>query len=104
MERTELVRKYLEYQDSGQVDELLGLLTDDVVLVYPMGTSSSKAQVEQALRARPGAFKPEYGEIEVDDETAKVSGKLPPGMPISSVNLSFWFSGELISRIEITMA
>jgi hypothetical protein len=104
VDRRELVQKYLEYQDSGRVDELLGLLSDDIVLVYPMGTSSSKAQVEQALRARPGAFKPEYGEIEVEGDRAKVSGKLPPGMPISAVNLSFGFSGDLISRIEISMS
>ena len=104
MSAEETVKKYLEYQDSGQVDPLLTLLTDDVVLVYPMGTSTGKAQVEQALRSRPGMVKPEYGPIEVDGNRAKVGGKLPAGMMISSVNLNFELAAGLIRRIEITMS
>ena len=93
MSHEDSVKKYLELQDSGQVEPLLAMLTDDVVLVYPMGTSNGKAQVEQALRSRPGAMKPEYGDITVDGDKAKVAGKLPPGMMISSVNLAFELAG-----------
>jgi hypothetical protein len=104
MSAEETIKKYLEYQDSGQIEPLLGLLTEDASLVYPMGTSNGKAQIEQALRSRPGMVKPEYGPIEVDGNRAKVVGKLAPGMMISSVNLSFDLSGDLIERIEITMS
>jgi ketosteroid isomerase-like protein len=104
MGREDVVKKYLEYQDSGNVEGVLGLLSDDAVLVYPMGTSSGKAQVEQALRSRPGMVKPDYGEITVEGDRARVSGKLPPGMMISAVNLAFEFDADLIKRIEITMA
>lgn len=103
MDRQTLVKQYLEYQDSGRVDELVTLLADDAVLVYPMGTSSGKAAVEAALRSRPGLFKPDYGEVQFEGDRATVAGKLPPGMPISGLNLSFEFSGDLIRRIEITM-
>ena len=104
MSHEETVKKYLEYQDSGQVEPLLALLTDDVVLVYPMGTSDGKAQVEQALRSRPGIMKPEYGEVAVDGDKAKVAGKLPPGMMISAVNLAFELASDKIKRIEISMS
>ena len=104
MDKIETVKKYLEYQDSGQVESLLALLSDDAVLVYPMGTSNGKPAIEAALRSRPGMFKPDYGDVEVDTDRAKVIGKLPPGMPISAVTISFEFAGDLIKRIEITMS
>ncbi len=103
MDRADLVKKYLEYQDSGQVEPLLALLTDDAVLVYPMRSANGKTEVEAALRARPGMFKPDYGDVEVEGDKAKVVGKLPPGMMIAAVTISIEFAGDLIKRVEIAM-
>ena len=104
MGHADTVRQYLEYQDSGQVEPLLALLSDDAELVYPMASAQGKQAIEQALRSRPGMFKPDYGEVEVDGDRAKVVGKLPPGMMVSAVTISFEFAGDLIRRIEISMA
>jgi ketosteroid isomerase-like protein len=104
MSSEETIAKYLEYQDTGQVEPLLALLTDDAVLVYPMRSANGKAEIEQALRSRPGMFKPDYGPVEIEGDRAKVVGKLPPGMMISAVTISFELAGNLIKRVEIAMA
>jgi hypothetical protein len=104
VDRAEVVKSYLEFQDSGQVEPLLALLTDDAVLVYPMRSANGKAEIEAALRSRPGMFKPDYGEVELEGDKATVVGKLPPGMMISAVTIKFEFAGGLISRIELAMA
>jgi hypothetical protein len=96
-------KEYLEYQDSGQVEPLLALLVDDK-LVYPMASADGKPAIEQALRSRPGLFKPDYGDVQVEGDRAKVVGKLPAGMMISAVTIGFEFDGDLIKRVEITMA
>jgi ketosteroid isomerase-like protein len=100
----ETVKKYLELQDSGQVERLLALLSDDAELVYPMASAKGKQAIEQAFRSRPGMFKPDYGEVDVEGDRAKVVGKLPPGMMVSAVTISFEFAGDLIRRVEISMA
>ncbi len=104
MAQEDTVKSYLEFQDTGQVEPLLALLTDDAVLVYPMRSANGKAEIEAALRSRPGMFKPEYGPVEVGGDKARVVGKLPPGMMISAVTISFELSGDLIKRVEIAMA
>lgn len=104
MDRTETVKKYLEYQDSGRVDELLGLLSDDAVMVYPMRSATGKAEIADALRSRPGMIKPSYGEIKLEGDGAEVAGTLPEGSPIPAVTFNFAFEGDLIRRVEIKMS
>jgi hypothetical protein len=104
MSRMEVVRRYLELQDSNQIDELLQLLTDDAVMSYPMrGPANGKREIEEALKSRPGVFKPEYADATEAGEGVEVVGKLPQGSPIPAVTFSFGFKGNLISRIEIRM-
>jgi ketosteroid isomerase-like protein len=104
LSRIDVVRKYLELQDSNQIEDLLGLLADDAVMSYPMrGPARGKQEIEEALRTRPGVFKPEYADAVEKGETVEVVGKLPAGSPIPAVTFSFGFQGELISRIDIRM-
>jgi ketosteroid isomerase-like protein len=104
MSRLETVRRYLELQDTNQIEDLLTLLSDDVTMTYPMrGTVRGKAAVAEALRSRPGIFKPQYADAVDGGDRVEVVGKLPEGSPIPAVTFSFGFDGDLISRIEIRM-
>lgn len=104
MSRIETVRRYLELQDSNKIDELLDLLSDDATMSYPMrGPARGKQEIGEALRSRPGIFKPEYADAVESGEEVEVVGKLPAGSPIPAVTFCFGFDGELINRIEIRM-
>lgn len=105
--RTDLAKQYLEKSVANDVDGALALLTDDVVLNRGMlGSATGKQAVGDAMRNRPagmGGFAPTFEDPVETGDQVQVKGNLPPGspFPISSLNWTFDFDGDKISRIEI---
>jgi len=98
--RIDLAKQYLAFQQQRKIDDLLGLMADDVTLILPMvGTVSGKAAVEKQLRARPGGGgNTAWQDPSEEGEAIVVSGTAPFGL----VKVQFAFDkSDKIKTVEV---
>ncbi len=101
--RTDLARRYLDYQRENKLDDLLALVADDVSLTLPMaGTTSGKPAVEKQLRSRPAGerlSKLEWAEPAEDGDTVTLVGT---GGQFGAIRLMLTFnSDDKVSKVEV---
>lgn len=104
--RIELARQYIGYQRERKIDELLGMLADDIVMTNPMtGSTSGKAAVEQQMRTRPaggGGMNLTWSEPEEEGDSVKVLGS---GSPFGTIKVVLAFNADdKINKIDIGLA
>ena len=89
----ELLTRWMDATRRGDVDTVLGLVTDDVVFLVPGRPPMHKAQFEAGLRAQAGASAPRFdGSAEIEElqlagdwafarTRLQVTGTPPDGSP-----------------------
>ena len=114
--RTEIVSLYLDAQktrDEAKLTQLEQLMTDDVTMSSPMGSTSGKDKIVGRMRKGGSGQmaqmmeKLEWGAPAEAGGQVSVGADLPPGLPlpfpIRGIDLKFSFSAEdRISRIDLS--
>ena len=108
--RIELTKQYMEYQRDQKIDELIGVLANDVTMSSPMtGSISGKDAVAEQINNMPigrGGDGP-MGNITWQDPEAvgddvKVLGT---GSPMGTLKIQLGFNDDdLINKIELGLA
>jgi hypothetical protein len=98
----------MDYQREQKLDEMLAMLTDDVVMTNPMmGTITGKAALEQQMRSRPmggggGMAGITWSDPEEEVDTVKILGS---GSPFGTIKIVLTFnSDDKINKIEAGLA
>ena len=106
--RTDLARQYIDYQRERKTDEMLAMLSDNVVMSSPMtGTVTGKDALAEQMRNRPmggggGGMNLTWSEPEEEGDSIKVVGS---GSPFGPIKIVFTFNAEdKISKIEAGLA
>jgi len=114
--RTEIVTLYLDAQksrDEAKLTQLEALLTDDVTLASPMGSTSGKDKIIGRMRKGGSGQMAQMMESLVWSVPSETDGKvsvgaaLPPGLPlpfpIRGIDMKFSFTAEdRISKIDFS--
>lgn len=108
--REDIAKQYMDFQREGKIDEMLGMLSDDVSMTTPMtGTISGKSALEQSVRNGPmaggggGAMgNITWAEPVADGEAMKIVGT---GSPFGPIKIVLSFNAEdQINRIDAGLA
>ena len=114
--RTEIVTLYLDAQktrDEAKLTQLEALLTDDITLASPMGSTSGKEKIIGRMRKGGSGQMAQMTEKLVWSTPAEADGKvsvsadipagLPLPFPIKGIDMKFSFTAEdRISKIDFS--
>ena len=114
--RTEIVSLYLDAQktrDEAKLVKLEELMTDDITMGSPMGSTSGKEKIMGRMRKGGSGQMAQmmeklvWSEPTQSGEQVSVGADLPPGLPlpfpIRGIDLKFSFTAEdRISRIDLS--
>jgi len=109
--RTELAKRYMALQQAQKFDDLIAMMSDDVMMTNPMtGTINGKDALSEAIRARPmgggGSNSPmgdiQWSEPEEEGQDVKILGT---GSPFGTLKITLAFNDDnKISRIDAGLA
>ncbi len=106
--RVELAKQYMEYQQERKTDDMMGMLTDDVVMSNPMtGTITGKEALAEQMRNRPmggggGGMNITWSEPEDEGDNVKILGS---GSPFGTIKILLSFNeADKITKIDAGLA
>ena len=106
--RLEIAKQYLELQQERKIDEMLGMLADDVSMSSPMtGTISGKPALEQTVRNSPMGGGGAMGNISWADPVQDGDGMkiVGTGSPFGPIKIVLSFNGDdQINKIDAGLA
>lgn len=106
--REDLAKQYMDYQREGKIDEMLGMLADDVSMSSPMtGTISGKSALEQTVRNSPMGGGGAMGNIAWADPVQDGDGMkiVGTGSPFGPIKIVLSFNGDdQINKIDAGLA